>query len=93
MTNSFYDMKKLINGLGFPVEKIDCCRNNCMIYRRDDFDLQECRFCGHPHEKTSLHRVVKKTNVPWKRMYCFPLIPRFQRLYASVKTMNGHVLA
>ncbi|XP_075507349.1 uncharacterized protein LOC142544170 [Primulina tabacum] len=86
MTNSFYDTKKLIKGLGLPVEKIDCCRNNCMIYWRDDFDLQQCRFCGHPRYKPSLRRTVKKKKVPWNRMYYFPLTSRFQRLHASVET-------
>ncbi|XP_073027690.1 uncharacterized protein [Primulina eburnea] len=57
-----------------------------MIYWRDDFDLQECRFCGHPRYKPSLHRTVKKKKVPWNRMYYFPLTPRLQRLYASVET-------
>ena len=32
ITDSFYSIKKLMQGLGFPVEKIHCCTNGCMIY-------------------------------------------------------------
>ena len=32
MTDNFYSIKKLVRGLGFQVQKIDCCENNCMLY-------------------------------------------------------------
>ena len=32
MIDNFYRTKKLVKGLSLPVEKIDCCNNNCMIY-------------------------------------------------------------
>ena len=32
MTDSFYNTKKLMQGLGLLVEKILCCINGCMIY-------------------------------------------------------------
>ena len=32
MVDSFYNTKKLVQGLGLPVEKIDCCQNGCMIF-------------------------------------------------------------
>ena len=31
MVNNFYETKKQIAALGLPVEKIDCCLNECMI--------------------------------------------------------------
>ena len=39
LPDNFYKTKKLIEGLGLPVEKIDCCRNNCMIYWSSDAEL------------------------------------------------------
>ncbi|KAJ8749973.1 hypothetical protein K2173_013888 [Erythroxylum novogranatense] len=33
MVDNFYNMKKLIRGLGLPVEKIDCCRLRCMLFK------------------------------------------------------------
>ena len=44
MTNSFYNKKKLMQGLGLPVEKIHCCNNRCMIYWGKDNELISCNF-------------------------------------------------
>ena len=84
MTDSFYETKKLIRGLGLPVEKIDCCINNCMIFWNEDSDLNECKICTHPRFKHR-NRIPgkKKKNIAWKVMYYFPLIARLQRLYAA----------
>ena len=51
MINNFYRTKKLVQGLGLPVEKIDCCNNNYMIYWGDDSALTSCKFCNHPRFK------------------------------------------
>ena len=51
MIDNFYRTKKLVQGLGLPVEKIDCCNNNCMIYWGDDSALTSCKFCNHPRFK------------------------------------------
>ncbi|KAJ8764170.1 hypothetical protein K2173_005090 [Erythroxylum novogranatense] len=82
MVDNFYNMKKLIRGLGLPVQKIDCCRLGCMLYWGDDVNLDECKFCGQSRFKPR-KRAMKQKLVPWKRMYYFPLTPRLQRLYAS----------
>ena len=42
MTDSFYSTKKLMQGLDFPVEKIHCCINGCMIYWGEDSELISC---------------------------------------------------
>ncbi|KAL0427261.1 UNVERIFIED_CONTAM: hypothetical protein Slati_2900900 [Sesamum latifolium] len=36
----YYNTKKLIKNLGLPMEKIDACRNSCMLYWNDDIDLE-----------------------------------------------------
>ena len=55
-----------------------------MIYWGEDSELSSCKFCQHPRFKTSRRGSHKqKTNVPFKKMYYFPLTPRLQRLYAS----------
>nr|GMC66641.1 uncharacterized protein LOC109166774 [Ipomoea batatas] len=51
MVDSFYQTKKLIQGLGLPVEKIDCCRLGCMLYWGDDKELTQCKFCQQPSRK------------------------------------------
>ncbi|KAL0324619.1 UNVERIFIED_CONTAM: hypothetical protein Scaly_2429000 [Sesamum calycinum] len=42
----YYSMKKLIKDLGLPVEKIDTCKNGCMLYWKDDIDLDYYKFYG-----------------------------------------------
>ena len=32
IVESFYETKRMVWGLGLPVEKIHCCSNGCMIY-------------------------------------------------------------
>lgn len=81
---NFYSTKKLLRGMGLPVEKIDCCLRNCVIYWGDDIELVECKICSHPHYKASNQRSGKV--VPYKRMYYFPLTPQLQRLFASNAT-------
>lgn len=94
MTDSFYKTKKLVRGLGLPVEKIDCCENNCMIYWGVDSELSSCKICDHPRYKRQRRGSSKhKGYIPNKIMYYFPISPRLQRLYASnatAKYMRWH---
>ncbi|XP_073275513.1 uncharacterized protein [Primulina huaijiensis] len=86
---SFYATKKLIKDLGLPVEKIDVCQNNCMIYWGEDDSLTECKICQHPRYRRSRRRSTnRKTQTPYKKMYYFPITQRLQRLYASTATAS-----
>ncbi|KAL0451708.1 UNVERIFIED_CONTAM: hypothetical protein Slati_1148900 [Sesamum latifolium] len=40
----YYNMKKLIKDLGLSMEQIGACRNSCMLYWKDDIDLEYCKF-------------------------------------------------
>ncbi|XP_073295278.1 uncharacterized protein [Primulina huaijiensis] len=87
MTDNFYNTKKLVKGLGLPVEKIDCCINNCMIFWKDDIELTKCKMCGHPRYRPQKRGTRKnKKDISFKIMYYFPLTRRLQRLYASTTT-------
>ncbi|XP_019158513.1 PREDICTED: uncharacterized protein LOC109155282 [Ipomoea nil] len=88
--DNFYETKRLLRGMGLPVQKIDCCKNNCMIYWESDIDMTTCKFCAHPRFKQTSSGATKrqKTNVAYKKMYYFPLLPGLQRLYASNATAN-----
>lgn len=85
MVDSLYDSKKVVQGLGLPVELIDCCISGCMIYWRCDKNLGQCKFCEEPRYK-KLKNSDKFSRVPCSRMHYFPLIPRLKRLYASEAT-------
>ncbi|XP_073151945.1 uncharacterized protein [Henckelia pumila] len=90
MPSSFNSTKKFIKDLCLPVEKIDSCKNNCMIYWGTDSDLTECKICEHPRYKPSRRRENhnRSKQTPYKRMYYFPITPRLQRLYASTATAS-----
>ncbi|XP_055960094.1 uncharacterized protein LOC126661596 [Mercurialis annua] len=95
LAKNSYNIKKLVRGLGLPVEVIDCCKNMCMIYWGDDAGLTLRKVCGHDRWKpaTAGNSKRRKTNVPYKKMHYFPLTPRLQRLYASratAKHMRWH---
>ncbi|XP_073137491.1 uncharacterized protein [Henckelia pumila] len=87
---NFNATKRLVKDMGLPVEKIDFCNNNCMIYWGIDSELTTCRFCEHPRYKQSRSRGFRKNmkQIAYKHMYYFPLTPRLQRLYASEATAS-----
>ncbi|XP_050238000.1 uncharacterized protein LOC126687481 [Mercurialis annua] len=93
MPANFAKIKKLVKGLGLPVEVIECCFYNCMLFWGEDEALTCCKVCGHerwkPVTKSNSSR-KRKANVPYKKMFYFPITPRLQRLYAS-KATAGHM--
>ncbi|XP_057803652.1 uncharacterized protein LOC131018985 [Salvia miltiorrhiza] len=88
VTGDFYSAKKLLRGMGLPVEKIDCCRNNCMLFWGDDESLNECKFCDANRYKESSGPSGSRQRrlVAVSQMHYFPITPRLQRLYASKAT-------
>ncbi|XP_050238349.1 uncharacterized protein LOC126687835 [Mercurialis annua] len=88
MPKFFANIKKLVKGLGLPVEVIECCLHNCMIYWGADEDLTHYKVCTFPRWKpvTKSNSAKRRANVPYKKMFYFPLTPRLQRLYASKAT-------
>ena len=63
--------------------KIDCCQDGCMLYYKNDNELTERKFCGHPRYSPTKgqKKIYRKVSV--KRMFYLAIIPRSQRLYAS----------
>ncbi|WVZ52938.1 hypothetical protein U9M48_003937 [Paspalum notatum var. saurae] len=47
-----YEAKQNICPLGLEVEKVHACKNDCILFRGDDYaDLTECLVCGTPRYK------------------------------------------
>ncbi|XP_055962422.1 uncharacterized protein LOC126686600 [Mercurialis annua] len=88
MPKNFAEIKKIVRGLGLPVEVIDCCFRNCMIYWGSDAELTRCKICDHERWKPPPkgNSVKRRVNVPYRKMFYFPITPRLQRLYASKAT-------
>ncbi|KAL0377067.1 UNVERIFIED_CONTAM: hypothetical protein Scaly_0824300 [Sesamum calycinum] len=61
----YYNTKKLVKNLGLPIEKIYACKNSCMLYWKDDVDLEYCKFCGDPRYKPSRGRDPHRKKSPY----------------------------
>ncbi|XP_073226903.1 uncharacterized protein [Cicer arietinum] len=45
LPNNYYQVTQLVSKLGLKVEKIDCCKKECILYYKDDNKLSECKIC------------------------------------------------
>ncbi|XP_059306308.1 uncharacterized protein LOC132057715 [Lycium ferocissimum] len=80
--DDYYKAKKLVSKLGLSSMKIDCCEKVCMLYYRDDADLENCKVCGISYFK----QLASDKRVAVKAMHNLPLIARLKRLYASLSS-------
>ena len=46
LVGSFYASKKIVKRLGMGYEKIDTCRNGCMLFYKEDQWKSSCSVCG-----------------------------------------------
>ena len=81
---NFYAAKSMMKPLGLGYQKIDICPNFCMLYYLENAELTECMTCGHSRSKPRTGRV--KTLVAYKKLRYFPITPRLQRLFMSIRT-------
>lgn len=82
MPTSLYAAKKIVEQLGLGCERIDCCRDGCMLYYKEDEGLDKCKFCQKDRYK-------EKTRTPYKEMFYFPLASRLKRLFSSEATAEA----
>ncbi|CAN6578520.1 unnamed protein product [Malus baccata var. baccata] len=76
--------QKVLKGLGLGYQKIHACVNNCILFYKENRQLDKCPVCNESRFKmTSQNR---KTKIPQKVMRYLPLKPRLQRLYMSMHT-------
>ncbi|KAL0401779.1 UNVERIFIED_CONTAM: hypothetical protein Slati_4207800 [Sesamum latifolium] len=80
----YYNTKKLIKDLSELMEKIDACRNDCMLYWKDDIDLDYCKLCRKARYQPTRERNPNRKKTPYAILRYLPLTPRLQRLYASL---------
>ena len=73
LSEDFYQSKKLLEGLGMPYVKIDVCKNNCMLYYKDNKHKEKCDFCGTSHYEKG------QKKIPRKVLRYLPLKDRLQR--------------
>ncbi|KAL0388990.1 UNVERIFIED_CONTAM: hypothetical protein Scaly_0256100 [Sesamum calycinum] len=60
---NYYNTKKLMKDLCLHMEKINAYKNSCMLYWKDNIDLEYYKFCGEVRYKSTTERNhnLKKT--------------------------------
>jgi hypothetical protein len=87
-----YEVKMFLNDMGLGYEKISTCRNDCMLFWKDNKDLDSCIVCGESKWRDDTHLdedgevISLRKKRPVKVLRWFPLIPRLQRLFMSEHT-------
>ena len=81
--SNLFESKKLFRGLGLGYQKIDVCRDNCMLYYRENETKVQCDKCGKSRYKPVPDSVTRAKRVPMKVMRYLPLIPMLKRHYMS----------
>jgi hypothetical protein len=88
MPKNMYHSKKILSAFGMEYEKIDACKDNCMLFYKEHKNETKCLKYG----KLRFIEVVNKdgekvmTKVAHKQLHYMPLTPRIKRLFLSKKT-------
>nr|XP_033514148.1 uncharacterized protein LOC104104520 [Nicotiana tomentosiformis] len=89
LPDSYYEAKKIIRDLGLSYRKIDTCKNNYMLYWKDDRFLESYKVCGASRWKEDKHSGETKfksgKKIAHKILRYFSLKSRLQRLFMSSK--------
>ncbi|KAK9064523.1 hypothetical protein SSX86_015905 [Deinandra increscens subsp. villosa] len=80
LPDSFYDTKKSLEKLSLPKERIDVCKNHCMLFYKQDNTLTQCKHCGESRYKSDRNKVSNLV------MTYLPIGPRLKKFYMSTKT-------
>ncbi|WMV18929.1 hypothetical protein MTR67_012314 [Solanum verrucosum] len=92
LPDSYYKAKKVIRKLGLSYQNIDACKNNCILYWKDDKILELFKVCGasrwKENQRNGEAQSKRGKKIPCKILHYFPLKPRLQRLFMSSKTSS-----
>ncbi|XP_004289416.1 PREDICTED: uncharacterized protein LOC101293241 [Fragaria vesca subsp. vesca] len=87
--------KNIVKDLGLHYEKIEACKNDCVIYNNKLAEAETCPKCKlsrwKPQRTTMKENRKKIKKIPWKILRYFPLTPRLQRLFMSSKTAQAMI--
>ncbi|KAL0333965.1 UNVERIFIED_CONTAM: hypothetical protein Sangu_1552700 [Sesamum angustifolium] len=88
LPSNYYNTKKMIRDLGLPIKKIHACKNGCMLYWKDNIDMEYCKFCGDPRYKPTREQNSHRKKPSYVVFSYLPLTPHLQGLYASPATVE-----
>jgi len=84
-----YEAKKIKCPMGLKFEKIDACKNDCILFHGDNKEATEYSKCQPSRYKQRIDEgasdVEMRRKVPRKVVWYFPIIPRLKRLFATSK--------
>ncbi|XP_057247163.1 uncharacterized protein LOC130589685 [Beta vulgaris subsp. vulgaris] len=97
LPSNFNEAKKIIRDLGLDYQKIHACPNDYMLYWKEYEDAEECYVCHtskwkQPEENQGngiAKPSKKKSRIPAKVLWHFPLKPRLQRLFMCSQTAQS----
>ena len=82
--SNYYQAKKLVAKLGLDYVTIYCCPKGYMLYYKEDSFLKECKICHAKRYKPRKGEMGNYKDIPEKRMFYLPIIPRLQRLVVFI---------
>ena len=94
--NDCYEAKKIIKDLGLSYEKIHACPKDCILYWKENANLEACLNCNHLRCESNESKGQQSTNASSKKrkkkvakiLRWFLLKPRLQQLFMSPKIAN-----
>jgi hypothetical protein len=95
LPDNTYQAKKFLRDMEFGYEKIQACRNDCMLFWKDNKHLDSCIKCGQSKWKDEVdldddgHPISESKKRLAKVLRWFPLISRLQRLFMSQCTAHN----
>jgi len=90
LPRNFHEAKKLVKSIGVGYNSIHACPNDCVLYWKENVDLNECPKCEVSRWKLDrkslderhVYKVLKKV------LRYFPMKKTLQRLFLSSKTAS-----
>ena len=91
-----YEARKIIKDLGWSYEKIHACPKDCILYWKENVNLEACPNCNHSRWESNESKGQQSTNTSSKKrkkkdekiLQWFPLKPRLKQLFMSLKIAN-----
>ena len=91
-----YEAKKIIKDLGLSYEKIHVCPKDCVLYWKENVNLEACPNCNLLRWESNESKGQQSTNASSKKgkkkaakiLRWFPLKLRLQQLFMSLEIAN-----
>jgi len=73
--NNYGQTKMVISDLDNDVVQIDCYQKGCMLFFKEDVDLDTCKFYGHSRWNRQKSQQRNQNPLTYSRMHYLPLKP------------------